>query len=154
MSLFLGFIERTNAIQVFIESCGFPFAKLIFVGFNMRAFMPLTMTMKLWYKSSGCWRIRSCNKSGNMVILTSCNVGHILEICWHVKHQFGCIVSVRCSGFCGCKEWVFEGKHTQATVVLYWSFSVYSGRGIVRGKRDSTPVSDTTPTTVVQRTVQ
>ncbi len=31
---------------------------------------------------------------------------------------------------------------------------LYSGRGIVRGKRGSTPVSDTTATTVVQRTLQ
>ena len=65
-----------------------------------------------------------------------------------MKHQFGCIVSVRCNGFFGYKEWVFEGKHTDTNVVLYWCFPVYSGRGIVHGKRDSTPVSDRTPTNV------
>ena len=33
MSLFLGFIERTNTIQVLIESCRYPFAKLTCCGF-------------------------------------------------------------------------------------------------------------------------
>jgi hypothetical protein len=34
MSLFLGFIERTISIQVLIESCRFPFAKLTCGGFQ------------------------------------------------------------------------------------------------------------------------
>jgi hypothetical protein len=90
----------------------------------MRAFMPLKMTMTLWYESSGRWRVRSCNNCCNMVVLTRCSVGHILEICWHKEHQFGCIVSIRCGGFCGSEEWVFEGKHTKnATVVFVLEFS-------------------------------
>ncbi len=34
MCLCLGFIERNNTIQVLIESCGFPFAKLTCCGFQ------------------------------------------------------------------------------------------------------------------------
>jgi hypothetical protein len=34
MSFFLGFIEKTNPIQVLIESCRFPFAKQICCGFQ------------------------------------------------------------------------------------------------------------------------
>ncbi len=34
MSIFLGFIEGTNTIQVLIESCKFPFAKQALCGFQ------------------------------------------------------------------------------------------------------------------------
>ena len=40
-----------------------------------------------------------------------------------MEHQFGCIVSIRCGRFCGYKEWVFEGKHSNATVVFVLEFS-------------------------------
>ena len=117
-----------------------------------RRAMSLKMTIKLWCKSSSHWWIRSCNNSCNMVLLTSCNMGHILEICCHMKHHFGCIVSITCGGFCGYEDWVFdEAKHIDTTVVLYsWSFPGYSGCGIIRKKRDSTLIRGKTPMTVVQ----
>jgi hypothetical protein len=40
-----------------------------------------------------------------------------------MEHQFGCIVNSICGGFCGYEEWVFEGKHTDTTVVFVLEFS-------------------------------
>ena len=127
-------------------------------------------TNMLWvstWEPSCHWKWKwSCDKKAPVagelgpattVARTCCNVvGHILEICWHMKHQFCCIVSVRCGRFGGYKEWVFEGKHINTTVVFVPEFSSiqWLWNCLCVGNGTSTPVSDTTPTTVGHRTVQ
>ncbi len=93
-----------------IESCRFPLTKLTCCG--IWSWEPSCHSKLQWsldVKAPVSGKPGPATTVATWYIRTRWNVGHMLEICWHLKRQFGFIVSLRCGRFCGYEEWVFEG---------------------------------------------
>jgi hypothetical protein len=132
-SLFLGSIERTNSIQVLIQSYRLPFVKLTSCGFEHERLHAIKNDNEVVMR-----RLRSLSNQTLQLQLQHCHTYELkceahFGICRHMTRQFGCIVSVRCGGFCVYEELAFRGRFGTGF------FPVFSGRRIVSGKRDSPP---------------